>query len=57
MTADVAVDSANRYSTDIQTMATAAASAAASSAVQAAMQLHREQLEKLRNEALKKGGE
>ena len=55
MASDVAVESANRYSNDIQTMATAAASVAASSAVQAAMQVHREQLEQLRNEALKRG--
>ena len=55
MATDVAMESANRYSNDIQSMATAAASAAASSAVQAAMQVHREQLEQLRNEALKKG--
>ena len=55
MATDVAIESANRYSTDVATMATAAASSAASSAVQAAMQVHREQLEKLRAEALKKG--
>ncbi|XP_065067788.1 centrosome-associated protein 350-like [Rhopilema esculentum] len=54
MASDVAIESANRHSNDVQTMATNAAAAAASSAVQAAMQFHREQLEQLRNEALKK---
>lgn len=55
MTTDVAIESANRYSNDIQAITANAASAAASSAVQAAMQIHREQLEQLRNEALNKG--
>ena len=55
MASDVATESANRHSNDVQAMATNAAAAAASSAVQAAMQFHREQLEQLRNEALKKG--
>ena len=55
MTADVAIESANRHSNDIQAITANAASAAASSAVQAAMQIHREQLEQLRNEALNKG--
>ena len=55
MTTDVAIESANRHANDIQTITANAASAAASSAVQAAMQIHREQLEQLRNEALNKG--
>ena len=55
MASDVVLESANRYSTNIETLATTAASAAASSAVQTALQFHRDQLEQLRKEALNKG--
>ena len=46
---------ANRQMIDVEKMASAAASAASQTAVEVALQHHRDQLEKLKKEALEKG--
>ena len=49
------MEKANQQTANAEAIASSAASAAASAAVQAALQYHREQLERLRQEALSKG--